>query len=404
MTRRIVGSASDRSLDGGNGHDDGSAGASGRPRAVAGPWGPFARLRRVARRGDSSKGTGDAEGTGKAERKTPRIVRGGETEAEQAGARRGETQRRKIVGSAGDSHAVARKPSDVDVPSGSDPGQFVDARDMPSEDAIARTLKETSSPLGIVSRPKVVDFTARFRERRRAHMLAAASRVAIVVAVVSAVAALLWVALFSPVFRLEVSGISVSGQNAWVTTSQVMAIASKQAGRSVFLVSSSDVVDQLRNIPGVTGATATKHLPNRLAVTVTAQRPVAMLRTSDGTLTAVDSKGRILNSVSGTSSSGIPVIDVTDVKSALRRDAIKETLAILSSLPESLRQRVSSVVTKTQDSITTGLDKGKYTIIWGDSSDLALKKAVVNTLLSDSNALGSHTEIDVSAPTRPILK
>ncbi|WP_314686836.1 FtsQ-type POTRA domain-containing protein [uncultured Bifidobacterium sp.] len=291
-----------------------------------------------------------------------------------------------------------------DMASSSVPGQFVDARGMPSDDAVARTLKETSSPLGIASRPKIVDFTARFRERRRAHVLAAASRVGIVLAVVAAVAALLWVALFSPVFRLEVSGISVSGQNAWVTTSQVMAIASKQAGRSVFLVSSSDVVDQLRNIPGVTGATATKHLPNRLVVTVTAQRPVAMLRTSDGTLTAVDSRGRVLNSVSDTSSSGIPVIDVTDVKSALRRNAIKETLAILSSLPESLRQRVSSVVTKTQDSITTGLDKGKYTIIWGDASDLALKKAVVNTLLSDSTALGSHTEIDVSAPTRPILK
>ncbi len=395
MTRRIVGSASDRSSDDAGRPEDVPVDVPGSGRGKERPAKRSSGLLSHLRR---SSGDGDVRRHG-----SPRVIRGDAGASGRAGERRG-AHGRRIVGSANDSETASRDVTEAETRSSTAPGQFVDARDMPSDDAVARTLKQTSSPLGIVSRPKIVDFTARFRERRRAHALAAASRIAIVVAVVAVVAALLWVALFSPAFRLEVSGISVSGENAWVTRDQVMAIASKQAGRSLFLVSSSDVVDQLRNIPGVTGATAVKHLPNRLEVTVKAQRPVAMLRTGDGTLTAVDSKGRILNSVSGTSSSGIPVIDVTDAKSALKRDAIKETLAILSSLPESLRQRVSSVVTKTQDSITTKLDKGKYTIVWGDSSDLALKKAVVDTLLSDSKALGSHTEIDVSAPTRPILK
>ena len=215
---------------------------------------------------------------------------------------------------------------------------------------------------------------------------------------------MVWLLFVSPVFRLETGGIQVSGGNEWVSEEQIMQIAGKQTGKSLLLVSSDDVIDQLNDIPGVTEAKVSKQFPNRLRVTVRAQRPAAMLRASDGSMTAVDSKGRVLNSVGNVSVEGIPVVDVGDVDQGLSDQAVHETLSILGRLDESIRQRISSVSAQTQDSITTVLDGGNYTIVWGDSSDLKLKKAVVDKIINDPNVIGDKHQVDVSAPLRPIIK
>lgn len=286
----------------------------------------------------------------------------------------------------------------------SDPGQFVDARRLDGEDVVARTLEQTKGPLGIATRPKVVDFRARLRERRKANVRVIAMRIAAAAAAVCALVAMVWLLFFSPVFRLETGAISVSGGNEWVSDEQIMGIAGGEAGKSLFLVSSDEVIDRLDDIPGVTEAKVVKRFPNHLEVTVQAQRPAAMLRTSDESMTAVDSQGRVLNSVQGASVEGIPVVDVDDVDEALSTKAVQETLTVLGSLDEWLRQRISSVSAQTQDSITTALDGGDYTIIWGDSSDLKLKKAVVDKIINDPNVIGDKHQVDVSAPLRPIIK
>ena len=120
--------------------------------------------------------------------------------------------------------------------------------------------------------------------------------------------------------------------------------------------------------------------------------------------TAVDSKGRVLNSVSGVSVEGIPVIEVQNVDASLSRRPIKEALKILSSLPESMRNSITKVTAATQDSITTELNGGDRVIVWGDSSDLKLKKAVVDKIVNDPNVIGDKHNVDVSAPLRPIIK
>ena len=51
-------------------------------------------------------------------------------------------------------------------------GDFVDARNLAGEDFVAKTLEETTGTLGVATRPKVVDFSARLKERQigRAHV------------------------------------------------------------------------------------------------------------------------------------------------------------------------------------------------------------------------------------------
>lgn len=283
-------------------------------------------------------------------------------------------------------------------------GGFVDARNLVSEDFIAKTLQETTGTLGVATRPKVVDFSERLQERRRANARMVVLRACIAGTVAIVVATLVWLLFFSDVFRLETGNISVAGSNEWVSQSQVLDIAKKQAGKSILLVSDAKVEEEIKDIPGVTAAESKKQFPKSLRITIKAQKPAAMLQTDADTMTAVDSKGRVLNSVNGASVEGIPVIEVKDVETSLKNRSIREALTILSSLPESMRKTITKVTADTQDSITTELNGGERVIVWGDSSDLKLKKAVVDKIINDPNVIGDKHNVDVSAPLRPIIK
>ncbi|QOL35305.1 cell division protein FtsQ/DivIB [Bifidobacterium lemurum] len=294
--------------------------------------------------------------------------------------------------------------ADEGKPSRSASGAFVDARALSSKDYVASTLGESAGPLGVSSRPKVVDFVQRSKERRKASRRVVVVRALIAVAVACAAAGLIWLLFFSSLLQLRTSDITVEGANEWVSESQVLDIAGGQSGKSLLLVSSDEVVSQIKEIPGVTSATATKRFPHGLLVEIEAQKPAAMLKTSDESMTAVDSQGRVLNSVEDVSVDGIPVIEVDDVESSLDTQAIKEALKILASMSESMRQSVTSVTAETRDSITTTLNDGERIIVWGDSSDLELKKAVVDKIINDPNVIGDKQQVDVSAPLKPIIK
>lgn len=288
--------------------------------------------------------------------------------------------------------------------SSSKPGQFVDARGLEGADHVSKTLAQAQSSVGVVVRPKVLERKERSKEQRRARIHYIATRAGIVAGVLAAVSALVWLLFFSTVFRLETSGITVEGDNQWVSHDQILAIAGKQTGKSLLLVSSGHIVQQLENIPGVTQAHVDKQLPNKLQVSVQAQKPAALLREPNGSLTAVDNQGRVLNAVSDASVEGIPVIEVANVEQGLKNRAVQEALAVVSRMPDNLRARVSSVSAATQDSITTGLDENKLTIVWGSASHIELKIAEVETILGDSNVLRDYTRVDVSAPKRPVMK
>ena len=215
----------------------------------------------------------------------------------------------------------------------------------------------------------------------------------------------------SPFFRLDSKNIRIFGSNEWVSEQKIASIASNQVDKSLFLVSSQQIIEQLNNIPGVTETKVVKQFPHGLQITVRAQKPAAMLKAKDGEkLTAVDVKGRVLNAVQNVSTSGIPVIEVSDVSKSLNSRAVKEALKIVSSLSQDFRSHVIRVSAKTQDSVETEVSYPGPSgdvhriVVWGDSSDLELKKAIVETIISDPSKIGNRQLLDVSAPARPILK
>ncbi|MCU4299440.1 FtsQ-type POTRA domain-containing protein [Bifidobacterium bifidum] len=322
------------------------------------------------------------------EKETSRQAKGGKTVSRKS--RFGKTVSRSVSSSS--SRSVSRAEG------------FVDARRLHSEDVVKKTLDENVGVLGVATRPKVLDFDARLKERKKAGTRVAAIRVLIVILAAALVSALIWLLLFSSVFRLETSQISVSGGNEWVSEKDVLDIANQQSGKSLFLVSADKVSSQLKNIPGVTQANVVKRYPRSLEIDIKAQQPAAMLKEPDGTLVAVDRKARVLNAVGKASMKGIPVIEVSSVDNGLNSRAVKEALTILGGLPDTMRTVITKVSAKTQDSITTELSSGKYVVVWGDSSELKLKSAIVDKLLSDPSLIGDKHQIDVSAPSRPIIK
>ena len=101
---------------------------------------------------------------------------------------------------------------------------------------------------------------------------------------------------------------------------------------------------------------------------------------------------------------GIPVITVADFTAALKQNAVKQALKVLSALPEDLRSQITSVTAETQDSVTTVLKSG-YTIIWGNSSQMDFKKAIVRkTLEKLAEDKSPNRVIDVSAPDHAVIK
>ena len=284
-------------------------------------------------------------------------------------------------------------------------GTFVDARRLPKLDFVRKTLSQTSGSLGITARPHMVNFRERLKERKSAYLQFTVKRLLIVLLVAIVASATAWLLFFSPIFLLKSSDITISGSNEWVSEQRISSIASTQVNKSLFLVSSQEVIGQLNDIPGVTEAKVTKNFPHGLHIVIRAQRPAAMLKTKDGDrLTAVDAKGRVLNAVAQASIQGIPVIEVADGAKIFNNRAVLEAVKIVSSLPESMRARVTKVSAKTQDSVETELGDIKRTIIWGNSSQLELKKAIVAKIIDDPGKMGDKQQLDVSSPVRPILK
>ena len=284
-------------------------------------------------------------------------------------------------------------------------GGFVDARTIPPDRPVSGRIgtDQEEQGLGIFVRPKVLDFQARVREKKKVSRRLVLIRTGVVILVMALIAGLAWLLFLSPVFRLQTDQINVSGGNAWVSDDRVASIVAHQGDRSLLLISTNGVEQEISGMAGVTDAKVRKSFPHGLEVTFDAQEPTAVFKDAQGKLTAVDRQGRALNTVSKPVD-GVPVIQVATVKRAQQDQAVRQTLRILSSMPEAMRHSVTKVTAETQDSITTELDQGRHVIIWGDGSELKLKQAVVDKIINDPSKIGDKHQLDVSAPLRPIVK
>ena len=412
-----------------------SGGASSRSRAVR-----AAKAARTARSGRTTKPLGEEPQTGRTARsgrsaasdaaglagrrskaektggrgrrlKRSKRLKGRPNRAKNAGGSRTRSPRsassssRSLVKGSSASASKSVTSKSAESRSTSSAGGFVDARTIPPDRPVSGRIgtDQEDQGLGIFVRPKVLDFQARVREKKKVSRRLVLIRTGVVLLVMALIAGLAWLFFLSPVFRLQTDKIGVSGGNAWVSNDRVASIVARQGDRSLLLISTNGVEEEISGMAGVTDAKVRKSFPHGLEVSFDAQEPTAVFKDAQDKLTAVDRQGRVLNTVSKPVK-GVPVIQVSTVNRAQQDQAVRQTLRILSTMPEAMRHSVTKVTAETQDSITTELDQGNHVIIWGDGSDLKLKQAVVDKIINDPSKIGDKHQLDVSAPLRPIVK
>jgi cell division protein FtsQ len=224
----------------------------------------------------------------------------------------------------------------------------------------------------------------RSRSRRRTVRLV----VALLVAVLLGAAA--WVVYFSSL--LATTGVTVSGTRE-LSAEQVTTAAAVPLGVPLARQDLDAIARRATSLPQVSAATVTREWPDRVRVTVTERQPLLGIAQPGGFLVA-DRTGVVFES-----RTTLPPGVVQVAADPSNRGLLVELGSVVGALPDDVRTQVTSIEAATPDSIRLKMVSG-LTVVWGDSSQSALKAQVAAALLGS----GAKTSIDVSAPHAPAIR
>lgn len=201
---------------------------------------------------------------------------------------------------------------------------------------------------------------------------------------------------FTPLLAVEnirVTGISKVSQKA------VAEAVSNQIGVPLPMVSHSNVAASLSKFSLIESFSIVSELPHTLHIAISERQPIAVVDIK-GASFLYDPAGVRVGEASykdtypRVASSGEP------------RDSESFALAIevLLALPANLLPRVSQIDAKSKDDVTLQLrGNSEQRIIWGDSSQSALKSKVLAALIKNQKKTDRVT-FDVSSPTAPVVR
>lgn len=235
----------------------------------------------------------------------------------------------------------------------------------------------------------------RLQERRRAKRRLRLRAVAIVVAVVLAIAGAGYLFLWSSVFALRTSDITVTGATSYAPQEQIVAVAATDQGVPLLRVDTADLVQRVESLTGVRRAEVHRVFPTGIEIAVIAREPVALVKDSGEFLT-LDTDGVEL-ARSGVATEGLPVVRVP-VDDDQTSAALEAVLTVLSALPDDIRQQTVAASAGTAHEVEITLESGAQ-VVWGSASDSELKASTLQVLLQVDAQV-----YDVSAPLNPITR
>lgn len=234
-------------------------------------------------------------------------------------------------------------------------------------------------------RPSLAEQRERQRRGRRRIV-----RAVLALALVALVVAAVWLVYFSTV--LDTRAVTVSGTRQ-LTPEQVTAAAAVPLGHPLARQHLDAVARRATSLPQVSAAQVTREWPHTVRVTVTEREPLLGVAQPGGFL-IVDKAGVVF-----AAEPTLPAGVVSVAADPANRPLLVELGSVVLSLPKEVRGQVTSIAATTPDSIQLKTTSG-VTIIWGDSSQSALKAQVAVALLDS----GPKTSIDVSAPHAPAVR
>jgi cell division protein FtsQ len=199
--------------------------------------------------------------------------------------------------------------------------------------------------------------------------------------------------MFTPI--LAVNKISITGSDK-VPEKKIQAALQDYIGKPLPMISSQSVADDLARFKLIESVSVVSQPPHELRVKIVERTAISVV-VEDGVGFLYDPSGVRLGVANG--SEKLPTIIITGDPKTLKN--YTQAIDVLLSLPASLLEKVELIQARTRDNVSMRLrGNAKQTVIWGDSTQSALKSRVLKVLLFRTPARIPAT-FDVSSPLTP---
>jgi cell division protein FtsQ len=199
--------------------------------------------------------------------------------------------------------------------------------------------------------------------------------------------------MFTPI--LAVNKITISGSDK-VPEKKILAALQDYIGKPLPMISSQSVAEDLARFKLIESVSVVSQPPHELRVKIVERTAISVV-VEDGVGFLYDPSGVRLGVANG--SEKLPTIIITgDPKTSKN---YTQAIDVLLSLPASLLEKVELIQARTRDNVSMRLrGNAKQTVIWGDSTQSALKSRVLKVLLFRTPPRIPAT-FDVSSPLTP---
>ncbi len=247
----------------------------------------------------------------------------------------------------------------------------------------------------------------RFRDRRRqvreADRLRRRRHVAVAAAVLGVLGGLGALAV-SP--WLAVAAVAVGGVDG-ARAEEVQAVSAPAVGGPLVTADLPALERRVEALPWVASATARRSPPSTLSLQVLARVPAAVLQL-DGIGWPVDPTGVVLPGPLDTRLPRIDARHLEEVQPGTPVDdpGVRAALDVLASLPADVAALVREVRAADPGDLRATLERGGLGIAvrLGDAESLEAKGVAVSLLLEELGDGAGGAELDVRAPTHPVVR
>jgi cell division protein FtsQ len=208
--------------------------------------------------------------------------------------------------------------------------------------------------------------------------------------------ALVAVATFSP--ALAIKQILVTGTDR-IKPELISKALQSHIGTPLPLLDEQKVAESLSSFALIESFSATALPPNGLQVKISERQAISIVNVK-GELWLYDPAG--VRVAQATDSDKLPEILITEDPRNSQR--YRNSIDVLLALPEDLLEKVEFIEARSKDDVQMSLRSARgQRIIWGDSSDSALKSKVLQALMVNHRKSRSVT-FDVSSPNAPVVR
>ena len=201
---------------------------------------------------------------------------------------------------------------------------------------------------------------------------------------------------FSPI--LAVKEISVSGTER-IMASDIEKALKSHLGTPLPLLNQEEISTSLAGFDVIESFSATALPPNGLQISIIERQAICIIESGGGSF-LYDPAG--IKIAKATADDAFPKVLIDGVPASSVR--FQNAISVLMSMPSKLLGEISVIDAKSQDNVSMVLrTSNNQRIVWGDSSESALKSKVLEALMKNHKKSQSVT-FDVSAPNAPVVR